>query len=310
MNVSQAFDQFLNRDNISEQTRQKYYYRLYKFCRVMGNLDVGQITTADLSGYIQSRNQLNDVSRSILRQSFHAFFGYCRKRGWLEINPASALPRWRDTPRRVYVPPEKNVIAALETAVAMCRSDNPFDIRDGLIFSLAVYSGCRRDELRNLRLDELRDALQYPELDDGLVTHVAYTYGKTGEAIMRFSMFHASVFEKYLKVRPNSRSKAVFVNLNENHRQYGEKLSLTAFNRVRGKVCRRANVPVITYQELRRRIATMIARSQGVDIAAHALNHSPHSGDRVIRLFYYNPDRSAVNAAVSGIWLSHTGGVK
>lgn len=303
MIISQAFSQFLSRPNISEQTRQKYFYRLRPFCMTTRNFSrqVEDVTTPELLDYIQSQDGLNDVSKAILRQSFHAFFNYCRKRAWCEINPASALPRWRDTPRRIHVPQEAEVVRALETAVSMCKSDNLIDVRDGLIFSLAVYSGCRRDELRNLDIGELEESLR----DTGGIlegTYIAYTHGKTGEAMMRFNEFHADVFVKYLQKRPKSRSTAVFVNLNPNHRKYGEKLSLTAFNRVRAKICKRANVPVITYQELRRRIATTIARANGIDVAAHALNHSPHSGDRVIRLFYYDPDQAAVSNALAAVW--------
>lgn len=32
---------------------------------------------------------------------------------------------------------------------------------------------------------------------------------------------------------------------------------------------------------------------------AHALNHSPHSGDRVIRAYYYNPDIARADKATA-----------
>ena len=41
----------------------------------------------------------------------------------------------------------------------------------------------------------------------------------------------------------------------------------------------------------------MIARSEGVDVAALLLNHSPHSGDRVIRAYYYDPDKERADRA-------------
>lgn len=74
-----------------------------------------------------------------------------------------------------------------------------------------------------------------------------------------------------------------------------------------GKICKDAKIEVIIYQELRRRLATIIARSAGVDVAAQALNHSPHTGDRVIRLFYYNPDLEAVDKATCEAWQSLKG---
>ncbi len=85
-------------------------------------------------------------------------------------------------------------------------------------------------------------------------------------------------FRKQLALRPYG-SDALFVNLGKGSPKLGEQLSLVSFNRVRWKICKDAKTDVITYQELRRRLATIIARSAGVDVAAQALNHSPtHRG--------------------------------
>ena len=288
-----AWTMFLDRPNIKEVTRSKYFYRLDPFMIQFISSFVDELETSHLAEYINGKSHLADPSKSIIRAAFHAFFNFCIEQGWISNNPAKGLPRWSDVPKYVHVPSDAEVGRALAMSVMMCKRDDPLSLRDGLVFMLAVYSGCRRGELRNLDVGDLDRALQNPIGQ----SYRAYTKGKTGEAVLRFSEFHKPYIEKYLQVRPNFASTAVFVSLDQNSRDYGKKLSLTTFNRIRRKVCERAKVPSITYQELRRRLATFVARSEGVDVAAHTLGHSPHSGDRVIRLFYYDPDVEKVDAA-------------
>lgn len=294
--LSETFQEFINRDEIGPFTRNKYFYRLRPFIATHGQKTATEIKTDMLASYINAQTQLSDPSKALLRGCFHALFAFC---GLGDDNPAKALPRWRETPRRVHLPQEDGVKLALKTAVSMTQAKRPSDIRDGLIFALAVVSGNRRGELRNLPLADLQEAMQAPhETKQGTVYRV-YTAGKTGEAVCRFTGFHLPLFDRYLSVRPDTSDSHVFVNLNPTHENYGQQLSLVAFDRVRPKVCKRAGVDVITYQELRRRLATVIARSDGVDVAALLLNHSPHSGDRVIRAYYFDPDRAAADSAAA-----------
>lgn len=288
------FTQFLDRPKISKATREKYYYRLRRFVDVYGDDQPKDITIHMIYEYINSQH-LAEPSRALLRSCFHAFFAFC---GLGDDNPAKLLPRWRDTPRRVVLPKEKAVKLALAEAVNMCQSKDPVVLRDGLIFTLAVMSGNRRGEIRNMRINELLDGLHNPEASG---VYRVFTDGKTGDAVMRFTDFHVPHILRYLAVRPML-SEFVFVNLDKRSKRYGTQLSLAPFNRVRPKVCRRAGVQTITYQELRRRLATTIARTVNVDTAAQVLNHSPHSGDRVIRLFYYDPDKAAADKAAAYVF--------
>ena len=287
--LSDAFQQFLDRPGISKHTREKYFYRLRRFVDQHAAKEPRTITTTMLTAYIDDQPELAEASRAILRQSFHAFLAFCG----CEPNPASALPRWRETPRRIIIPDETAVQLALNAAVEMTCSGEARDIRDGCIFALSIVSGNRRGELHNLPLDDLLIALANPEQG----VYRVETEGKTGEAVTRFTSFHVPLICRWLAVRPLGRSPHVFVVTDSRHECYGRQLSLTGFNRARPRVCRRAGVQTITYQDLRRRFATMIARAEGVDVAANALGHSPHSGDRVVRPFYYDPDRARADRA-------------
>lgn len=289
--LSSAFQTFIDRPEISPFTSNKYFYRLRPFIAAHGQKQANEITTEMIQSYIDAQTQLADPSKALLRGCFHAFLSFC---GLGDDNPAKGLPRWRETPRRVHLPQEDAVKLALATAVAMNQGDYPPDIRDGLIFALAVVSGNRRGEIRNLPLSDLREAIAHTQGD----VYRVYTNGKAGEAVLRFTGFHLPLIDRYLIVRPKTQDPYLFVNLNKQHESYGRQLSLVAIDRVRPKVCRRAGVGVITYQELRRRLATIIARSEGVDVAALLLNHSPHSGDRVIRAYYYDPDKERADRAV------------
>ena len=284
---------FLDRKEISQPTRRKYYYRLRRFVAAHADEEPANITTPMLLDFINAQ-PVSEASKSILRQCFHAFFAFCGLEG---ANPAKDLPRWRDAPRRVILPNEQGVKLALSAAVDMCQSSRPVHVRDGLIFTLAVMGGNRRGEIRNLKIIEMIEALKNQEANG---IYRVFTYGKTGDCILRFTDFHVPHLLRYLSIRPMS-GEYVFVNLNPGQR-YGQQLSLVAFRRVREKVCQRAGVGLITYQELRRRLATTIARTVNVDTAAHALNHSPHSGDRVIRLFYYDPDKAKTDTAVAAVF--------
>lgn len=287
--LSDAFESFLNRDTLSPFTKSKYFYRLRAFIALHGQKQPEEITTAMISDYIASQPNLADPSKALLRGCFHAFMAFCG----VDPNPVNALPRWRETPRRIHVPDENAVRLALSTAVEMCHGQQPADRRDGLIFALAVVSGNRRGEIHALPLADLLESRKSPAGD----CYRVYTSGKTGEAVLRYTAFHLPLIDLYLEVRPQTDDPHVFVNLNPEHDSFGRHVSLVAVDRARPKVCKRAGVGIITYQELRRRLATVIARTEGVDVAALILNHSPHSGDRVIRAYYYDPDKERADRA-------------
>jgi len=244
-----------------------------------------------MSIFIDSK-ELATASKALLRAAFHAFLAFCG----VDPNPAAALPRWSDIPRRIHLPNDNDVKAVMAVAEQMSHSQHPPSVRDALIFALAVVSGNRRGELHNLPLADLLDALKQPEAG-GL--YRVYTEGKQGEAIMRFAAYHVPMITRYLDVRPETTDPFVFLNLHPTHPRYGRQLSLVGVNRVRNKLCAAAGVELITYQELRRRLATKIARATNPTIAAQALNHSKHSGERVIRLFYYDPDKTAVDNQIA-----------
>lgn len=140
------------------------------------------------------------------------------------------------TDRRVVLPSESDVNQAVSTAVSMCHSSNSVHVRDGLIFLLAVVSGNRREELLNLTIPELIEALNNPERVGETAVYRVFTTGKTGESILRFTEFHVDLIFRYLFKRPLGFSQSLFVNLNPDSSRYGRSLSLTTiYTRRRGR---------------------------------------------------------------------------
>ena len=196
--MNELFTEFLDRPEITKHTREKYFYRLRPFIALHDGKRPSEIEQADIVRYIASKTDWAEPTRALLRSCLLAFFNFCIKKGECAANPVQDTVTFRDWPRRIHLPNEDGVQAALETAVLMNDSENPYAIRDGLIFALAAVSGNRRDELRQLPMDDLQTALNTPEkLEDGGNVYRVYTTGKEGEAICRFTDFHVPMFYNY-----------------------------------------------------------------------------------------------------------------
>ena len=237
--LNERFTQFVARPNISKHTANKYFYRLRNFVLLHGDKSPNEITTDMMLDYIQAQTHLSDPSRAILRQCFHALLAFCD----VDPNPASHLPRWREEPRYISVPTDSDVEKCWHTAMGMCKSGEAINLRNGLIFALAVVSGNRRGELRNLSIKNLLDSLGNANSDG---VHRVYTTGKSGDAILRYMPVHVPFIHAYLEIRPKTPSTAFFVVLQPSHPNYGQKLSLTAFDRIRRQICKRSGCNSIT----------------------------------------------------------------
>lgn len=158
-NLDELLDRFVTHPGGKHKpviTRSKYHYRLRSFVKLHGRKTADEITTDMLLAHINSNPDLAEASKAILKSCFHALFAFCE----LDPNPAKALPRYRETPRRIIIPDETAVKRALDEAVAMCSFGEADTVRDGLIFALSVVSGNRRGELRNLPMNDLKIALK------------------------------------------------------------------------------------------------------------------------------------------------------
>jgi integrase len=137
-------------------------------------------------------------------------------------------------------------------------------------------------------------ALDHP-IEDGRIGSI-YTVAAPGKTEIEivFGDWHATLLRRYLEVRPATEHDRLFVHF----RQQGDNHPLGAkgLGEARRNICKIANVPAITFQEMRKLKGTKIAREYGLELAAEALGHV--SGTRVIREYYYDPDRHAARVAI------------
>ncbi|NJN53686.1 MAG: site-specific integrase [Anaerolineae bacterium] len=167
------------------------------------------------------------------------------------------------------------------------------DQRDAAIFALGS-TGLRRSNVCAVRLSVVQRALAAPVRFEGQEFYVLNTGGKEPmEAVLDDRL--ARIVRRYMEHRPKTAHDRLFVNLNCAHASYLEPLSNEGMIRARRRVCLVADVPLISFQKMRRLTGTKVARRFGLEVAAAVLGH--RSGTDVVRKHYYDPDKEAARLA-------------
>lgn len=298
--VIEAFNRFLvapspvTRKPRTRRTRIKYRSKLKYFLQKFGNHTLGSIRSDQVEEWFYDfTSDFAEATKSSIRSCLIAFFNAYRP----ENNPAASIPTFCDRPLRIHIPNQDDVRAALLAAQEMSKSDIDHDVRDALIFSFSVISGARTGEIHNLSVKEVVSALKVPITLGDNVIYTAFSNGKTGRSKIVFNEYHVPLIKRWLEVRPETQSRKLFVSVSNCN--YGGQISLETMGRARISVCQKAEVEPFTYQDLRRLKATLVGRSHGLDAAAGVLGHSTSSGTKVVKEFYFDPDKNAVNLAVS-----------
>jgi integrase len=297
--VREAFEAFLPDPRRKLSTRRKYSYKLAPFLKEFGCRPITVVDEHTLTTWFQRLEERYAVATVSMHRTCHlAFYNYCISRGWLATNPAVSLPRYNDRPPWIKVAPEADVEKALIVCEEFSLSASDYERRDGLIFALAAISGARRSNVLQMPYRETKTALLYPIQDDDVgCIYTVVTPGKTVCELV-FSDWHATLIRRYLTVRPDVKhNNRLFVHLHPlRGGSYGDPLGENGIAKARQRVCAAAGVPVISFQGLRKLKGTQLARKYGLELAATALGHT--SGTRVVREFYYDPDKHAARAAI------------
>ncbi|HEX5727721.1 MAG TPA: site-specific tyrosine recombinase XerD [Longimicrobiaceae bacterium] len=156
---------------LSEKTLEAYRHdvvRLAAFARAQGRAGPGEVTTADLRGFILLLKDLGLAPSSIARNlsAVRTWFGFLLGEGEVEADPSERIdaPKgWRTLPGVLTVPEMERLLEAPDLA-------HPLAWRDRALLEFAYASGVRVSELTDLRLRNLH-------LDEEL----ASVFGKGGK---------------------------------------------------------------------------------------------------------------------------------
>lgn len=292
--VRAAFSAFLQQPGRSVSTKQKFRYKLGSLIAQLGQREISSITTGDLEHWLNDLEEVRGYSQGTLafhRSCVHTFFAFCEK--WAGQNPAKNLPRYSQKPSRVVVASQADIEKALATCERMWST--LVDQRDAAIFALGT-SGLRRSNIMRIMLAEANHALAEPiKTAAGVAMHLLTTNGKEPmEAVL--DERRAAILRRYVSNRPTTTHNRLFINLDPYSPAYLRPLTTGGYQHARARVCKRANVDLISFQKMRRAMGTQIARQWGVEMAAQALGH--RSGTKVIIDHYFDPDKDAARAAV------------
>jgi integrase len=296
MKLVKAVEQFLDRPGLSAASRVKYDYKLRPFVALWGDQPVGAVTGRQLSDWFYSQaGHYAPATLSIYRGCLLALFNYAIQEGWRSDNPAAGLPRYNERPRLIICANLDAVGKVLAFCDQASLGDDGYLRRDAAIFALSAATGGRTSNLKLAPYRECVHVLANPIEDSQAGAIYALPTGGKTELELIFGEWTAAILRRYLAVRPTVKHNRLFVHMNEERGTMGEPLGDRGLTLARLRICRAAGVEPITYQQLRKLRGTQLARQYGLEMAAIALGHS--SGTRVIREYYYDPDRHAARVA-------------
>ncbi|MFT7584910.1 MAG: integrase, partial [Cellvibrionaceae bacterium] len=286
-------EQFMTQPGRIRSTKQKYQYKLGNFLDKHGDNSIQIIDVPLIENWFAEldRKGYSDGHLAFHRSCFVTFLNFCQP--WINNNPAKALPYYSQIPTHIITANAAHIGIALTVCEDKMGQTLALQ-RDAAIFALGV-SGMRRSNIRETRYTDMLYALQNPIQIDSRTAYSIQSNGKEPmEAIL--DQRRAKIIQRYIDNRPTiNKHNRLFIVVNENHAKYLQPLSNESLLRARKKVCTLANIPVISFQKMRRLIGTNVARTHGVALAANVLGHK--SGVSVIINHYYNPDKQAARRA-------------
>ena len=279
--IAHAFREFVL-SKPSVYTRKTYNSKLNGFIKQYGDREIGSITAEEVLEWFDYRTRdLNEATKAMIRSKLQAFLNVCRP----GENLTRLIPRYSDRPGVIILPDESLVKRAVQVAAGLSRSDDVIDRRDALIFMLAFSTGVRTGEMIAMRLSAMTSALRSPEVDPDLgQIYLVSTTGKTGRRLVPLTEMLANYARSYLELRPKTRHDFLFVGLNGRHT--GQPLRAVGFASSRRRIARAAGGGSFTFQELRRRKATVVSKKYGLHVAAMVLGHSESTGTKVVAHHY------------------------
>jgi len=216
--------------------------------------DPGEITTAELRGYVAALHQAGYSSSTVARRlaSMRSFFRFGQREGWVDANPAKPLRNPRRSRKLPHFLSTDEIGRLLEAPAA----DTPMGLRDRAILETMYSAGLRVSELVGLNDSDL-----------DLAAGILRVRGKgRRERLAPLGSFACKALKAYLQVRkldpklPPDAQRPVFVN------RFGRRLTTRSVARMLEKYLRQTGLDRRTSpHSLRHSFATHLLE-RGADI--------------------------------------------
>lgn len=270
--------------------------RLSHFSRKFGDRTVGTLTRADIAQHLNNlENERTQGTMAGISATHRAFWTWCHKQNWTDVNLGANLRRYDYTPSvRTAARPDhvEALVAAIPRYIDRRRGMHyhAHDIRAGLLVSLSLDSGARLGEMANIRVADVLQSLERPHWTQEGPAYVVGSQGKTGSAKIVFFDQTAQLFTRWFEHLPQG-AAFVFCNL-----ETGRKMDRNSLSRLFPRVCKFAGVPSFRSHAIRKRNICDIVDEDGF---AAAQDYAGHSNIQTTRRHYYqaNHERTVLAAA-------------
>lgn len=146
--MAERFAQWLEIQNYAENTRRAYGELTADFCRFLGSRDLTKVETAEIREYLAGLYHRGIASSSIARQlhGLRTFFTFLNLGGVV----SSVWPRFVTQRKHVRKLPKPPTVEEVERLISATKTP-----RDRAIVELFYATGCRLNELRMLRCQDI-----------------------------------------------------------------------------------------------------------------------------------------------------------
>lgn len=307
--VQNAINQFVaaRGGRKAARTRQLYEQRLALLAEMYEMVPVEDITGQHVQEWLAvlERRGYAPATMAGYRQAIKSFFVWCHASNLVATNPAAELRIGSFISRRRKLPNQTDLERVLALARQWVYSAEAAQVRDACIVLLSAACGPRSREIRQLRLSEVRRALQMGP--DAIGVFVASSQGKTGETLLRFGPDVAEALRLWLTIRPAAATIDVCFTTVRQVAAPGDKsrrfrpLARRSLDGAYEHLCRAAGVPVIRSHAIRHHVGDATTRQYGARVAAMILNHRDADTGATAIAYYHHPDQLDVSRAVRGL---------
>lgn len=260
MNAAMAqFKQYLQRRYPGSSTTKHYMSDLTIFSRFVGDVSPKNITPQLIDQFIQAQSQQGKSATTINRRlsSLSSFIDFLIDD--TEDDTWSNPVRWkrhaikvgRHLPRDVSDETVSRLFSIID------------DVRDRAIFTLMISAGLRVGEVVKLDVDEIE------AIEATILSRLPVRGKGDKERIAWLTVETMARLQQWLKQRPESQERALFVN-----RRDGGRLSIAGVQYCLNRYCQQAQVQVTCHQFRHTFARRLVEHKMPIDSLAKLLGHS------------------------------------